>query len=497
MSKRKEILGQTWLYSLGTQIAQLITLLAALFSRRFLGPTQTGIWTTLQIIVDYSKYSTLGTMDAVSREIPYQIGKGEFETAEKIKNLAASFVFSGSIVLSLSISVFAFLTRGRFAAEITYGLYFVAVVIFLQRINNLQIALLRCYKRFDVETVFMIASAAVNAVLVGVLTYFFKIYGFIFALILSLVFNILFVRTRYAFKFKWNYDLKTLKPLVSFGLPLMVLGLATTFFRSLDRIMIAKFLGFKMLGWYSIALMVTSYISNFPIAIGIVLLPHFQEKYGEKDSSHDLGNYLTKSAFAVALVMPLLLAFVDLAAPYGVSLFLPKFTPGLTAMKILILNMFFISLVPLYYDALITIKKHLLLFPIIFVSALLTAGLDWFAIQRGMGIEGVAAATGIGFFVYFFTLQASAAKFFHYGKSFNKTLGFIFILFLYLTAFILAAEKIACSDFYSIKTISVKMLMFILFAVPLIFILNKQFNFISLIAGKFFRKPRPAPETLP
>lgn len=488
MSKRKEILRQSWMYSMGTQVAQMITLLAAIFSRRFLGPTQTGIWTTLQIIVDYSKYSTLGTMDAVSREIPYSIGKGDKEKAEEIKNLAASFVLSGSIGLASLIAFFAFMTRGRFTQEITYGLYFVAIVIFLQRLNNLQIALLRCYKRFDVETVFMIASATVNAVLVGLLTYFFKIYGFILALILSLIFNILFVRTRYAFNFKWNYDLKALKPLVSFGLPLMVLGLAITFFRSLDRIMIAKFLGFKMLGWYSIALMVTSYISNFPIAIGIVLLPHFQEKYGEKDSSQDLGNYLTKSAFAVALAMPLLLAFIQLAAPYGVTLFLPKFTPGLMAMKILILNMFFISLVPLYYDALITIKKHMLLFPIILVSIGLTAILDWLAIHQGYGIEGVAVTTGIGFFVYFLALQVAAAQFFHYKKFFNKTLGSILILFVYLTAFWGITEKWIGDDLFAFKAIVLKSISFILFSIPLLILLNRDFRFIEILKQKLSRK---------
>lgn len=481
MSRSKEIIRQSGFYAGGTQIAQLITLLAAICSRRFLGPAQTGIWATLQILVDYSKYSTLGTMDAVSREIPYRIGKGEIEVAEKIKNQAATFVLTGSFLIALAMLSFALISRGRFRPEITYGLMWVAGLIFLQRLNNLLIALLRCYKRFDVEAKLMIVSAIVNAVLVAAFSFYFKIYGFIWAMILSFIFNIVFVYSQYPFRFKWTYDPATLKPLVTFGLPLMVLGLGMTLFRSLDKIIIAKFLGFEPLGWYSIALMGVSYISNFPISIGIVLLPHFQEKYGRGSNPRDLEIFLFKSSRAMALSMPLILAAVWILAPYGIGFFLKKFIPGIPSLKILILGLFFLSLSQIYYDSLVNIKRHGLIFPILLGSALLTALLDYGAVHAGWGIQGVAAATALGFFIYFCLIYAAASAYFSTWRTGVRGFAFFAGCFVYLVFSMLALERIPFAGF---QKLAADLTGLALFSVPLLFLLNREFDLISLLHRK-------------
>ncbi len=484
MSKHKEILRQSGLYSFGTQIAQLITLIAAICSRRFLGPAQTGIWATLQILVDYSKYSTLGTMDAVSREIPYRIGKGEIETADKIKNLAATFVFAGSFLMAGALLAFAFITKGRFRPEITYGLMWISGLIILQRLNNLLIALLRCYKRFEIEARLMIVSALVNAVLVAGFSYYFKIYGFIWAMMLSFVFNIVFVRAQYPFRFKWNFDPVMLKPLVTFGLPLMVLGLGMTLFRSLDKIMIAKFLGFEALGWYSIALMAVSYISNFPISVGIVLLPHFQEKYGLTNNPRDLESYLMKSSRAMALSMPLMLAAVWQIAPYGIEIFLKKFISGIPSMKILTLGMFFMALSQIYYDALVNIKKHLLLFPVLVFSGLSTFLLDFAVIRAGGGIQGVATATTAGLFIYFCLVYALAVFYFSHWKTGLREFFFFLSCFLYLVLAMTGLENVHSSGF---ALLGIKLAGLLAFSLPLIALLNREFQLIALILKKFHK----------
>ena len=227
MSKKKEILRQVGIYSLGSQGTQFITVLASILSRRFLGPTQTGIWSVLQIIVEYSKYSTMGIMHALSRDIPYRIGKGETEMAEKIKNTAYTFVFSSSLLISLGIVLFAVLTYGRFSKEITYGLWFTSAIIFLQRMNNLMIALLRCYKQFSIEAAQMIWSAIVNALLIALLTYRFKLYGFIWDIALSFCFNMAYISMRYRFHFRFAWNWPHIRSLIRFGFPLMMIGILT------------------------------------------------------------------------------------------------------------------------------------------------------------------------------------------------------------------------------------------------------------------------------
>ena len=481
MSQRKEIFSQSSLYSAGTQIAQFITLIAAVCSRRFLGPAQTGIWTTLQILVDYSKYSTLGTMDAVSREIPYRIGKGELDAAENIKNLAATFVLIGSFVIAAALFAFALITRGRFRPEITYGLMWISVLIILQRLNNLLIALLRSFKRFEVEARLMIVSALVNAFLVAGFAYYFKIYGFIWAMILSFLFNIVFVLSQYPFRFRWALDAAALKPLVSFGFPLMILGVGMTLFRSIDKIIIAKFLGFEQLGYYSIALMAVSYISNFPISIGIVLLPHFQERHGRSDNPRDMESYLLKSARAMALSLPILLAAVWLLAPYGIEVFLKKFMPGILSMKILALGMFFLALSQIFYDALLNIKKHFWIFPILLFVSALTLLLDFAAIHGGWGIQGIAAATTTGLFIYFCLLFGTVIHHFSNWNAGFREFAYFLGCFAYLVCSLLALENI---HWAGVNPLFIHLCGLALFSMPFLVLLNHEFQLGELILNK-------------
>ena len=474
MSKKREIIKQAGIYSGSTQIAQIITLITAILFRRFLGPMQTGIWTTLQILVDYSKYATFGVMDAVNREIPYQVGKKDENRATEIKNLAFSFVISSSILVSGGIALFALLMRNHFSQEVFAGLLMVSGVIVLQRINNLMVSVLRCYKKFDVEASLTIVSAIVNGVFVASLSYFFKIYGFIWAMILSLAFNIVFLRLRHNYQFQWNLSWAKLKPLVAFGAPLMALGLLTTFLRSFDKIVIAKFLGFEAMGHYSIAQMACSYVSNFAISVAIVLLPHFQEKFGEKDDPKALGYYLFKSSLAYALTVPAFLGAAWIFGPYAIHLLLPKFIPGIPAMKILILSMFFIALFQPYYDFLITIKKHLILFPALGLIASIAVGIQLFVVKAGYGIEGVAGGVIVTYFLAFTLLYICSLRHFSSIKEglFHYT---SFILpFLYFGISIYLITHIFFSDDFSAKSCLFRLLAFSLTYLPLLWVLKNS-----------------------
>jgi len=492
--KRKEILKQAGIYTLGTQLTQLITLFAAVLSRRFLGPTQTGIWSALQILVDYSKYATMGVLDAAAREIPLCVGRKDSLAADALKNLTFTFIVISSTLIAVGLLLAGLLLRGHLRPEIFYGICFVAAVIFLQRINNLLVALLRCYKKFEIEAVFMIASAIVNAILVAFLTYRFKIYGFIWALILSFIFNIVFLLFLYDYKFRWALDSDRLKPLIQYGLPLMALGIGMTVIRSIDKIMIAKFLGFEDLGFYSIALMACSYISNFSISVAIVLVPHFQEKFGYQKNPHHLEPYLMKSSKAFALTLPIMIGLAWVGAPLGVALVLPKFANGIGAMKILSLSLFFIAQAQPFHDFLITIKKHTLIFPILAGTVMAAVASDWVVIQLGWGIKGVAASTVGVFFLYFALVYFTAARFFSFtGRSFQPFMKRC-LVFLYLVVILGAGQYVLFHHGRQpFRAFFTGLLFFTLAYVPLLLILNRSFGLGALLAEKLQFKTKRLP----
>lgn len=484
-NKKNEILKQAGIYSFGTQLTQVITLVAAIVSRRFLGPTQTGIWATLQIVVDYSKYATMGVLDAAAREIPLLLGRDEKSQAEEIKNLTFTFIIYSSLVLCGLIASAAFIFRSHFRQEVVYGLFFVAAVIFLQRVNNLLISLLRCYKKFHVEAGFMIVSAIVNAVLVSFLTYKFKIYGFIVALILSFVFNIVFLVSRYDYRFKWVSRFESLKPLLVYGFPLMIIGILGTLVKSVDKIVITKALGFEALGYYSIALMACSYIGNYAISVAIVLVPHFQERFGKQKNAEDLEVYLLKASKAYALTMPMMIGLAWFGVPLAVDFLLPKFGQGIHAMKILVLSLYFIALIQPFHDFLITIKKHLLLIPILMLSALMAVVFDISAIRAGWGIEGVALGAVGTFLCNFMLVFFVAARYFRPHQSalgsFLKRLG----VFVYFSTFLFLLERSPLNQLgHPVYAFLGGALAFTVVCLPFFWMLNHEFSLIRILRNR-------------
>jgi len=177
MSKKQEILGHLRSYSIASQSTHAISLITGVMSRNLLGPLSMGIWATFQIILEYSKYSTLGTTKATAREIPFYLGKNEVQVASDIKDNVASFAMATSVLTSCLLLVVSFWIKDSVDPVIFYGLNMVALIIILQRVNNLMIALLRAYKKFKIESKLMILSALVNLGLIWIFTARYQFQG--------------------------------------------------------------------------------------------------------------------------------------------------------------------------------------------------------------------------------------------------------------------------------------------------------------------------------
>ena len=496
MSKRKEIIGQAGIYAFSAHLTQVITLIASVLSRRFLGPTKMGIWTTLQIIVDYSKYSSMGVLYGVAIQIPYLVGKGKKEKAEGIKNMVFTIVLGGSFLIGSGIFLFALFTKRRFPPELTYGLFLVSAIVVLQRLNDLMIALLRCYKKFTLASSQMIWSAVANAILVAGLSYFFKIYGFVWAVGLSFVFNILYIHRHHPFHFRLHWQTEEARALIGFGFPLMIIGVMTTVIRSIDKIMIGKCLGFEALGLYSIALMVSTYLQTFFNSIAIVMLPHLQEKFSLQDDPRDLKGFLSQVSQAYALGMPVVIGIAWIAAPYFIALLLPKFIPGIAPMKNLIVGMYFLALAQPYCDFLITIKRYLSLFPLMGISALAACLLDLWAIRSGFGIAGVAFATSFGSLLYFSVIYFFASRYFTQPlAALQKYLTYLAGAAYLLLALFLVNRWLP-SNFHSLPRTILQLAVFLVFYAPFLWILSRQLALVPLLREKWAFKKIPAVSSL-
>ncbi len=482
-SSKTDIVRDAGIYTSTSVLTQLITLLAAILTRRFLGPLQMGVWSILQVVQIYSAYTLLGITHATSREIPFYRGKGDEARVNEIKNLVFSFSIVTGCFVATGLVAYAFLFRGNLRVEVFYGLIFMAALILLERFNNVVISLLRAFKEFRLASKQMVLSAIVNAALVAFLAYHYEIYGFLWAMCLSLIFNIAYILYHHRFSFRWSLHLKPLRALIAYGFPLMILGFLGAILVSIDRIMIAKYLGLEALGFYSIAILAANYIYSVPNAVGIVMIPNVQEAYGRSENAQDLKNTISKWSLVFSNTVPVLIALAWFLAPPLVSWILPGFEPGIPALKYLVLGGFFLAMVYPYSHFLIAIKRHLELLPLFVVALVLTILFNALAIRGGRGITGVAVATLLALFLKFTASYILASR---YLVGFREALlgfGAVLLKFLY-TFFLLHFLAVAGNGSEVLWQGMMRFIFFVVFFSPLLIQANAICDFASIFKRK-------------
>lgn len=490
MSKKEEIISDASLYSVMSILTQIVTLVAGILTRRFLGPVQTGVWALLQIILVYASYSMLGVAQAAYREIPFHRGKGEMGKADKIKDLVYSFSTVMSTLVSVSCIIYAFLMRDRLRSELFYGLLVVSILVMLQRSSNLNITFLRGYKLFSLAAKQMLLSAIVNAFLVIGLSYKFKIYGFMLAMCLSFIFTILYINAHHSFHFRWSFDFKKIWGLIRFGFPLVVVSLLSTFFITIDKIMITKIIGIEQLGLYSVAMLAYTYLNNVPNSIGIVLIPNFHQKFGETENALALKNYIEKSSYAFEIIMPILIGAAWFLVPYFARLVLPDFLGSIPPMKYLIVGVFWVALIDLYSYFLVVIRKQVLLVPIIGGCCVLAFLFNLFALTYGFGILGVGIVTTVVFFCNFTaTYFLSCKHLYKDGSTWPRFLKLILKFSLMVLAMMALDFFFQNSEISLSRTLAKFVIFFMLYLLPLCK-LNDDLQILATLKMKLFSKKK-------
>ncbi len=434
MSRADRTLKDIHFYSLATIIAQVITVLASILTRRFLGPTQMGVWVFLQVLLNYTEFSALGTTMAASLEIPLHNGKRDLEQSRRITNAAFSFAVISSLAVSCLVIAYAVWRRQALGEVLFYGFLMAAAFVVLQRFNSLAITLVRADKQFTLAGKQMLYSSIINVVLIALFSYRFRLYGFLAAMALSLIFNIAYLSYRSGLRVRFTLDWAQMGSLIRYGFPLITLGFAVTVFDTMDPLFIKHFIGFEVLGLYSVALMTLNYLTAVPNSVGVVTIPHLQEKYGETGNSAELRGYLKKVDAGYSALMIFLIGGAWILVPWLIRMVLPKYVDGIPALQALSLSSFFMAMAQAgYAPFLYVIRKHNSLLLLTTISCLVAAGSNAVALYLGYGLLGIAVATVFSSFFYysllFFYSSSHVERFNEAARRYLKIAG-AFILML-------------------------------------------------------------------
>ena len=397
------ILRDTIGYSGSAVFAQALGLVAGFWIARLLGPADFGVWNAVSLVLAYGAYVEFGVLSAMGRDLPYYLGQRNTEHALRLEGgarwatiagaiLAAGFVFGASFLPSLA----------NHAPIMRTGLRVMAVALILQQIYTYHRTVLRANNLFGELSRQQFVSSIVNSGLSVLGVVILGLYGRMMFLVLAQALIMVYAIFRNPWRRIPAVDARTMWQLFKTGVPITLAGSILSLVTTVDRPIVLAYLGEKQLGYFGLALLLTSMVSLVPGMASQVLYPRMTHLFGQ--SGRDVGALralVLKPPLVLACLLPVVIGPVYLVLPVVIRLLLPDYTPAILATQIVVVGIFFSSILGVTDYFLVTTGKLKEYAFFGGCALILNVAFDYVALRLGFGIVGVAfCGTPLTYFVY-------------------------------------------------------------------------------------------------
>lgn len=472
----KDIVG----YSSSAVVAQGLGLISSFIVARWLGPSEYGILSIISLVLVYGAYFDLGILPAMGRDLPIYRGQANFNQAKTIESSALVSTVVSSVLVAAMVLGISF--APGYSLFMAWGLRGMALLLIFQRLYSYYTTVLRCYNEFGRLSQLQALSALINAlmIIVGVLCFGFvgRIVAAVFAQLLMLIYVVWFHKWGGIF----SLDFSTTWRLIKVGMPIIASSVILGFLATIDRVMIATYLGETQLGYFGIAVLVTSVVSLIPGMAIQTLYPRMAEKYGAVGNKIEpLQSYVLIPSLVLSYLLPLLIGPVYLSLPFIIQILLPAYIPGILAAQIVLLGLFFFGLLGLtdYFLVIIGKLKQYVFFACLALA--LNLVLDLLFLTWGWGIVGVAlGGTLITYSCYALTIIGYALS--HYTQRVSDWVRFfakLLVSYGYMLALLFGIEWLVNLPNLpgingAIFTLAIQLLLFGLGCLPLLYAASRE-----------------------
>lgn len=393
--------AKLWLASLAEQALAFVR---GVILPRYLGPGLYGILGSLGMITKYGSYLQLGLTAAVNREVPYALGAGDKNRADRIARAVFSFNLFTSVVPAVGVVLFAVATWGRYRSLISWGLLVFAVLLVTSRFENYFGALFRARRQFNAAAAFALAKATTAFAAVVVPVYFFRLAGVYVGLVVT---GLLFLGVGALWTRTWASpwpDWRLVRELLPVGLPLAALGALGFLLQSADRLLVIKFFELPDVGQYMLAVTVATFIYFFPMNVSQAMAPRI---YGLRRDGD-------RTAFQEYLMKPSLLLTYVVATAGGLAVLclipfvryvLPNYGAAVPIVAVLLIGITCQGGAQGAGHILIALSRFKTIAVVQIASLAVTLAVGVAVLRWGGGLVGVAAASSAGLVAYACALQ--------------------------------------------------------------------------------------------
>ena len=382
-------------YAASTAAEQGSRLVTGLVVAGMLGPERWGYWFLLNLVLSYGALLHLGTLNGMNREVPAALGREEPERAVRLERVTLGALLAsvcGAALLLAALSAWpavrealpprdGFLMLGLLAAHQLYAF------VTMRGRSRMRFGLVSRQQAFFavLHPLFAVGGA-----------WAWGLSGFIVGQALAYL-----VTVATTSRGGWGLPRPELsvqewRALVGVGLPIMLVGVVHTFFTTVDRWIVVRFLGVEALGHYSLAVMTVSAVRLLPQVFGQQTYPRMAFAWSSRRDAAELrrlGARQSSLTFASAALVSVPAAVL---APVVVHAWLPEYAPGLGALLVA-LSVPFATGVGRGYGNVLNVIGRQSVYLTSILGATAVNAVASLALVGPLGLTGVSLGTALGF----------------------------------------------------------------------------------------------------
>jgi O-antigen/teichoic acid export membrane protein len=395
---RQQVARHVTQYLFSTIFSQMIGLARSIILPVIFGPVQLGLWNLMNVVVGYGGHAHLGLLHGMNKMIPLLKGQGETEKEVETRDtIFWTNLFIGGVAGCVIVAISHLLLP-------EYGVYLriVAAVVFLQQIFNYFSCILRAESRFPLASTGLALFSILTSILVVGMAFALsnRLLGAMLGLLGAFVLSAAYWFWKADYRFAFRLKPAVIGESLIVGLPLIIIGFLDALFLSIDRWIIARFMGVTTVGYYSLAVMASTLLATVPAAVSSVLYPRMLERFAADPEGRTMKGLLVGPLRAVSVMMLVLISSATILLPLVIRLFLPKYTASVPYIEILVPTSFFVSIAAIPGFYLTSVNKQRLQIIVLVIAASLSLVLDLIFVRAGYGAMGVACGTAAGYLVY-------------------------------------------------------------------------------------------------
>jgi O-antigen/teichoic acid export membrane protein len=361
-----------------------------------LGPFYFGVWNLGLVLLQYAQSSHLGVLNAFRLDGARCLGAGDIVKFSKQQRLTWTVTILAALVVSLVAGVIA-LSWGDWDGRL--AILVLALCLVPSQWYQFSISSLTVEERFSISSRLQIIFAVLNLVMTLGLGLLWGFGGVLIAQVVSYALALFAFRTRTPLVFSPLVEQNLLFEQLRIGFPVWLNGILYTLFIAIDRTLIPIGLGMTALGQYSLTALARSSIGLIPSSVSEVVYMRASTEYGASGRQVPPLRLILQANQLIAYFSALPIGLAVLWTPLIVRLILPAYEPGIHALQIFLLGLFF--LFPNYGGTLLTVIGHAGEASVILgLAAALQVGLVFIGMSIA-GLEGVAIATVASSAFYF------------------------------------------------------------------------------------------------